>query len=134
MKRQVLYITSALTFVFMVSLTTSSNVFAQDNTENLKIETWSGALDAGGATLRLKLEITGEGDDLTAVLISIDQGSPRIPVEKLSFEDNELAFTTPVINGQFTGGLNEEGNTATGTWSQNGLDIPLSLTRDEVEK
>ena len=117
---------------FALSLTTAAQ--AQDADEATHMESWSGSLDAGGMVLRLKLEIEGKADARKAVLISVDQGNARIPVKTISFEDGKLSFTTPMVNGSYTGDLSETGNSASGTWSQNGVDLPLELTKDEAEK
>ena len=135
MHRQLKTFTSAFLFAFMafaLSLTTAAQ--AQDADEATHMESWSGSLDAGGMVLRLKLEIEGKADARKAVLISVDQGNARIPVKTISFEDGKLSFTTPMVNGSYTGDLSESGNSASGTWSQNGVDLPLELTKDEAEK
>ena len=119
--------------VLALSITPAAQ--AQDANETTHMESWSGSLDAGsGVKLRLKLEIEGKGDTRKAVLISVDQGNARIPVKTISFDDGKLSFTTPMVNGSYTGNLSDSGNSASGTWSQNGVDLPLELTKDEAEK
>lgn len=107
---------------------------AQDATVAADLEVWSGALDTGGGTLRLKLEIKHEDDKKTAVLISVDQGNVRIPVDVVAVADGKLTFDLSAINGGYEGTLNEAGDKATGTWSQNGVDLPLTMSKNAAGK
>lgn len=105
---------------------------AQDAAASATMEVWSGTLDTGNGTLRLKLEIKQKDDKKTAVLISVDQGNVRIPIDTISMADNKLSFGLSAINGGFEGTFNDEKNAASGTWSQNGIDLPLELTKDKA--
>jgi len=92
------------------------------------VGSWFGKLNAGGAMLRLVLNIEKAPDgSLTASLDSPDQGAKGIPA-KLVTVGEEIVWKVPVVNGTYTGTL--EGDTMRGTWNQ-GADLPLDLTRTD---
>ncbi|MFK7846827.1 MAG: hypothetical protein AB8G77_16115 [Rhodothermales bacterium] len=125
-------------FVFIALILGTSGMqqaSAQDETHEQVLEEWNGSLNTGSAVLRLKLEVEKkEEGKLKAVLISVDQGSPRIPVDEIMFEDNKLTFSTNSIGGSYSGTMNDAGNIAEGTWYQGGIELPLKLTKKEADK
>ena len=94
--------------------------------------TWAGAIEVQGVTLRLEIRIKSKASgDLTAELISIDQGSQRIPVDSITVQDNTMTFSIAQIAGSYRGTLNQQGNAAIGTWSQLGNEHPLTLKKQD---
>jgi len=94
---------------------------------------WFGTLKAGGAELRLILHVKEADGKLSATLDSIDQGAKAIPIDTITFADNKLTFDSNVISGHYEGKYDAAKQMFSGTWSQNGNDLPLSLER-YVEK
>jgi hypothetical protein len=94
---------------------------------------WMGTLQAGGAELRLLLHVKEADGKLSANFDSLDQGLKAIPIDTISFADNKLAFDSKVISGHYEGKYDPAKQTFSGTWSQKGNDLPLSLER-YVEK
>ncbi len=92
-----------------------------------------GSLKAGAAELRLLLHITETDGKLSATLDSIDQGAKGIPIDTVTFSDNKLAFASSAISGQYEGTYDAASQKFSGTWSQNGNDLPLSFEK-YVEK
>lgn len=88
---------------------------------------WTGALSAGGQTLRLVLHIKTQNGEASAVLDSLDQGV-SIPASVLKTENGQLSVLFLSVGGEFTGKLSADGKTLTGTWDQ-GASLPLTLTR-----
>lgn len=125
-----MYVTLTALLLLFTGFSGMNTANAQDAAETANMEVWSGTLDTGNGALRLKLEIKQEDDKKTAVLISVDQGNVRIPIDTISMTEGKLSFGLSAINGGFEGTLNDDKNTASGTWSQNGLDLPLELTKD----
>lgn len=94
--------------------------------------TWIGAIDAGGATLRLEVHITSDAaGDLAAEMVSLDQDNVRIPVDSIAVADGEMAFAVARIGGDYRGSLNQQGNVAIGTWTQFGNKLPLTLKKQD---
>lgn len=91
---------------------------------------WMGTLDVGGTALRLALELSME-DALSAVLLSVDQGNQPIPVESVTFEGGQLAFSAPAASLSYAGTLAQDGATIEGTFTQMGNDLPLSFERQD---
>lgn len=94
------------------------------------VGSWQGTLQAGANALHLVVHITrGTDGTLSATMDSPDQGALGIPVSTTTFTDGTLAFTIAVIGGNYQGTLAADGNSLAGTWTQNGMTFPLTLTR-----
>ncbi len=89
---------------------------------------WHGSLEIPGTTLPLVFHIIQTDDGLTATLDSPAQGSSGIPVSRVVFEPPRIELEVAAVNGGFAGEL--DGDTITGTWSQNGGELALTLERD----
>lgn len=89
---------------------------------------WYGNLDVQGQKLPLILHIEKAGTDLKSTFDSPAQGAKGIPIQKTTFINNELRFEAPNLGISFSGQFNN--NIITGTFSQSGLSLPLSLTRN----
>ena len=92
------------------------------------VGTWVGTLDAG-QPLRLKLRISNEQDGAHAVMISLDQGDAEIPVSSIQQTGMRLVLELNSIGGKYEAELNKEGKELSGTWSQGGGSLPLSLRK-----
>lgn len=93
---------------------------------------WNGALDAGGAKLRLGLTIErGANGALTGALTSIDQGGAKIPITVLPQGDSAFNIETTVA-AAFRGRISANGDTLVGTWEQGGAKLPLTMVRGAV--
>ena len=88
---------------------------------------WAGVLDAGVRTLDLELEIDLEGEEPSIILISVDQGGARVPMDIVRFDGANLHFSTPGMALQYDGVL--EDGVITGTFNQGGLNAPLVFER-----
>ncbi|MXN91557.1 alpha/beta fold hydrolase [Flavobacterium sp. Sd200] len=94
------------------------------------IGAWHGQLAFTGGQLRLDLNITKTESGYTATMDSPDQKAMGIPVTTITFESNTLNFAIPKGNLSYKGQLLD--NAFKGTFTQNGMDIPLTLSRNEV--
>lgn len=88
---------------------------------------WSGTLNIGATSLRLRFIIT---DVKTARVISLDQGNAEIPASSVRIEGSKLGLTFSAIGARFEGELTNK-DTLTGTFTQ-GAAIPLILKRGEA--
>lgn len=90
---------------------------------------WAGTLDFGTAKLRLVLHVLSRDGGVKAGLDSPDQGVSGIPVTTLSRDGKSVAFGLASIGASFNGTLSADGRAIAGTFTQNGRDTPLTLTR-----
>ncbi len=84
--------------------------------------TWKGDLSTLQGTLPLEFDLTAGGG-----------GTVKSPSQNFtsqlqySSSGSQLTIRVPSVNGTFNGTVN--GNQATGTWTQNGMSLPLTLTK-----
>jgi len=92
---------------------------------------WLGTLQAGGASLRVQVHVKSDnrGQEYCS-LDSLDQHAMGLDCAAVTFGDDEFDFDVPVVKGHFAGKLSVDGNSLTGTWSQNNS-LPLTLTRQK---
>lgn len=89
---------------------------------------WQGTLEAGGQQLHLALHIKQAADGtLSATLDSLDQGANGIVIDKISFQNGTLSFSSSAIHGSYEGKLTAN-STIEGTWNQ-GQALPLNFKR-----
>lgn len=88
---------------------------------------WEGALEGPG--LRLVLKISNDNSGSHAVLTSVDQGGVEIPVSSIEQSGAGLTLGVKMVGGQFKGEINKDGSALSGTWSQGGNDLPLTLKK-----
>lgn len=91
------------------------------------IGTWSGRLNVGAVSLRLRLIVT---DATTARVISLDQGNAEIPASKVELGGTSITLEFKAIGGRFEGRLKDR-DTIEGVFTQGGA-IPIILRRGEA--
>ncbi len=93
---------------------------------------WLGALQAGGAKLRVQIVVKSErGGKESCSLDSLDQGAMELPCENVQFAGDRFSFEVPTVHGSWSGTLSGNGNELEGVWSQ-GRALPLRFTRQAV--
>ena len=93
--------------------------------------TWKGTLDANGTKLRLEIDFTENAGGFSGELRSLDQGNALLKTADISFDGDTLSFSIPQIRAEFTGKLQQDGTVAEGTFSQSGMNLPLTLTKSD---
>jgi hypothetical protein len=90
---------------------------------------WKGTLEAVGRELRLVMTIANQTDG-TAIgrMTSVDEGGLTLFLA-VSQRGANVTVESRGIVSSFTGTLNAAGTELSGTWSQRGLSVPLTLTR-----
>ena len=88
---------------------------------------WEGVLQAGFQKFRLELVVKTEGDQVGALLRSLDQNA-TIPATAAKIENDELGVLLVNMNAEIKGKLEPDGKTIKGTFWQ-GQSLPLTLTR-----
>lgn len=92
---------------------------------------WVGKLEIGPNSLTIVLRLEkGEGY-IKCTLDSPDQGAHELGCYKHKLTDDAISISVPVVGASYTAQL-EEGKLV-GTFSQSGIDIPLTMTRGEYK-
>lgn len=91
---------------------------------------WNGILKVGNTPLPLVFNIKQQSEGYTATMDSPSQGAKGIPVIATSYKDSILTFKMTNLNISYEGKWN--GTRFTGTFIQNGMQIPLILGREGV--
>lgn len=116
---------SLLASIF-ATLALASTAAAQSGLEGA----WSGTLNAGGARLRLTLDIARQADGtLAGTMVSVDQGGTRMPVRVLPRGDTAVRIELVGVPAAFRGRVSANRDTLAGAWEQGGAALPLTLTR-----
>ncbi|MBI1360324.1 MAG: hypothetical protein GC155_08580 [Alphaproteobacteria bacterium] len=90
---------------------------------------WTGVLDVQGVQLHLVLHVKTDDGATTATLDSPDQGASGIPVSSITRAGGKAAFTIDAVGSSYAGDVAPDGTSIAGTWSQNGVDLPLAFKR-----
>jgi uncharacterized protein (TIGR03067 family) len=89
---------------------------------------WEGTLAAAGTQMRLAINLANGANGLaTGKLISIDQGNREAPIAAVVVRGARVTLVMPAVRGGFDAKL--ENGELTGTWTQPGGSVPLSLKR-----
>ena len=113
-----------LLFITFLSITT----FAQEITG-----TWNGILKFQGTQLPLTFNISKTDTGYSSTMDSPEQKATGIPITTTTFENNTLKLAISMAGISYEGILGNDGNVE-GAFKQNGLNIPLTLSKGIVEK
>ena len=95
---------------------------------------WLGTLQAGGSSLRVQLHVKSDSSGQEfCTLDSLDQHVMGLDCAKVALSGGNFTFDIPGVGGHYEGKLSADGNTLTGTWSQNDNPLSLTLTRQATE-
>lgn len=89
---------------------------------------WEGTLEAN-MPLRLVLTISNGKAGAEAELVSVDQGNARIPVSTITQTGKKLTLQVNAVGGGYEGEINSDGTQLTGSWTQLGNSLPLTLKK-----
>jgi len=93
---------------------------------------WNGALKVQAMQLRIVFNVSKNGNGYSSTMDSPDQGAKGIPVTVTTFENSRLKLEIPAARIEYTGEW--KGGEIIGTFKQSGMEFPLTLTRNQVEK
>ena len=90
--------------------------------------TWSGAIDANGAQIRLALTMANQADGTSTItLILVDRGV-EIPAT-ITQKGAGLTLEAKTVGGTYAGTLSADRTELAGTWKQGQHALPLTLKR-----
>ena len=101
------------------------------NTTTALLGSWSGKLDLGVASLTLVLNLEQADGYVKVTMDSPDQGAKGIPVFKEYLSDDSLAVKVEQLNMTYRASLKD--GKLDGTFTQNGMSLPLVLTKGVSE-
>ena len=91
---------------------------------------WNGVLKAGPVELRLALHLSRAADGgLTGTLDSLDQSARGIPLSGVTENGRSLAIEIKAVGASYQAELSADGAAMSGTFRQNGRDLPLTFRR-----
>ena len=125
--------------IFLMALIAISfQSFAKNLSEsnNEIIGTWLGKLKVPGQELRIVFNIKENNNGtLTATMDSPDQGVKGIQVDTVIIFNDSIRLNVQVANGYYLARFEKDSLKLIGTWTQNGMSFPLSLSKtDKVEE
>jgi len=94
--------------------------------------TWQGSLRAGARELRIVYKFSLEDNKVKAVMYSIDQPGPPIPVSAITRDGSAIKMSINAIGGTYEGKLSADAKSIAGTWTQ-GPPQALNLVRATPE-
>lgn len=115
---------------FLVSLITLLISFTI-NAQNITGQ-WNGVLKVQGIQLQIVFNVDKSDSGYSASMDSPDQGAKGIPVTRTTFKGDTINFVIANAGINYTGQLVE--NKIVGTFKQGGMQFPLNLTREAIEK
>lgn len=90
---------------------------------------WRGILSFQGTELSVVFHITNQDGKYSCTMDSPDQGVTGIPVDNTTYDNGKLTFKAAELGMEYNADINESGNSMTGTFNQQGVSIPLTLTK-----
>ena len=90
---------------------------------------WYGVLSYQGTELRLVFHVTSQNGKYTSTMDSPDQGATGIPMDKTTFEKENLTIEADGLQLKYTGVLDLTSKTLSGTFYQQGISLPLVMTK-----
>ncbi|SFI53960.1 alpha/beta hydrolase family protein [Halpernia frigidisoli] len=110
-------------FILIAFTLIVQSLFSQDISGS-----WYGNLEAQGQKILLVFNIEKVENNYKSNFDSPMQGAKGIPIEKTTFENNELTFDASKLGITYKGKLTTD--KIEGNFSQNGMNLPLILTRN----
>jgi hypothetical protein len=96
---------------------------------------WEGALDVNGNQLHLRFNFTKNADgSIKGTLDSLDQGANGLPIGAISRTGDTVKLDLKTIGGSYEGTLNKDASSMTGTFTQGGGGMPLTVQKKAAEK
>jgi hypothetical protein len=93
---------------------------------------WNGALKIQGMQLRIVFHISKTDTGYSSTMDSPDQGTKGIPVTSTTFDGSKLKIEMTNLHIEYNAEL--KGKVLSGIFKQNGMEFPMDLTKEVIEK
>ena len=93
---------------------------------------WQGSLNVQGTSLRTVVALSGSGASLKGTLSVPQQGLQDMALSSTVVRHDSLLLRADNIQGRFAGHFAADGQSVAGTWSQGGMQLPLTLRRSSA--
>jgi len=120
--------------IFLLSLCMAITIFLPNVVgQESDTTTWKGTLDARGTKLRLEIDISQNAGKLTGELRSLDQGNAKLRATEITVDGDTLQFSIQQVGATFSGKYAKNRTVAHGTFSQGGVNLPLTLSKSDPQ-
>lgn len=94
---------------------------------------WAGNLATGSTTLKLIFTLIPDGQGGYIAQMAVPAQMPgALPCDQITVRADSLLISVNKISGTYTGKLNSSQTRTTGMWRQNGMALPLDLTKTDT--
>lgn len=91
--------------------------------------TWNGALNLGARQMRVMVKMANQPDGTaTGTVVSVDGSGVKIPIA-ITQNGSSVTIDVAQVGASFAGVLNDAQTELSGTWTQQGTSLPLTLRR-----
>ncbi len=119
----------------MTRVETTNEVVAKGDFNSPEIlGDWNGVLDVQGMKLTVVFHLMNENGYLKGTMDSPDQGAKGIPMESATYENGKLTIKASNMRMEYNAELNDDKSMIKGKFNQNGMKIPLELSKKKVEE
>jgi uncharacterized protein len=96
---------------------------------------WEGTMDANGNAIHLRFNFTKNADgSVKATLDVASQSISGLAFNSIARTGDAVKMELKVLGASYEGTLNKDASAMTGTWSQGGGSLPLTVQRKQDEK
>lgn len=93
--------------------------------------TWNGTFAANGTRMRVVLTLANHANGTsTGSVINLDEGSLTIPIATIAQKGRGVTLRFEVLQGSYAATLNADDTELTGTWTESGMTVPMTFTRE----
>ena len=101
----------------------------QHATEIKPAQLWYGVLKTPNREFRFVIELSTGNDSSSGSLRSLDEGNQIFGLTTVVRKNGKFTFALPATDATYESTLSKSGTRSTGTWTQRGKQLPLSLEK-----
>ncbi len=113
-------------FILILLIVLTIKMNAQDI-----IDDWQGKISYQGVELRIVFHIKENDETYQSTMDSPDQNANGVGTDKKTFENGKLTIEANVIRMNYTAELDSSEKILRGTFNQQGVSLPLTMTKGE---
>jgi hypothetical protein len=90
---------------------------------------WQGTVQVGDKPVGVRLMLANHPDGTSTGTAASDGGNAEIPITTITEKGAAIVLEMKIIGGVYSAALSPDGGELTGTWTQGGMETPLTLRR-----